>query len=122
MFNLAYAQTPPPGTAEAANFVSDLNSVIIFPLIGLLSAIALLVFIWGCVQYITNTDDSAGRQQGSRNIMYGIIGLVVMVSAFAILNLVANTFGLDDELSCADDPSQAGCDTVFQLPPPPPTP
>lgn len=101
---------------EAANFVADLNSVILFPLIGLLSAVALLVFIWGCAQYVINAENDQARSQGVKHITWGVIGLVVMISAWAILEIAAATFDLESELDCADDPSLSGCDAVFTLP------
>ena len=89
---------PAPGDEAARNFVATLNDVILFPLIGLLTAVAFFVFIWGCFDYIRGANNPSAREQGVKHITYGIIGLVVMISAWAILNIAAATFGLDDEL------------------------
>lgn len=85
------------GDAEAAarSFVATLNEVILYPLIALLMGIAFLVFIWGCFEYIRGANNVSAREAGVKHITYGIIGLVVMVSAWAILTLVADTFGVD---------------------------
>ncbi len=99
---------------KAAGFVAKLNDIILFPLITLLLAVALLVFIIGCTQYIMNADNSSAREQGVKNITYGIIGMVIMVSAWAILSLVAGTFGLTEQLDCAAD--DEGCSSAFTLP------
>lgn len=105
----------PPSTAaktgaiEAAKFVAKLNEFILFPLIALMSGIAFLVFIYGCAQYIMNAANDKAREDGKKHIMYGLIGLIVMVSAYALLSLAVNTFGLDFELDCATDPTMAGC-------------
>lgn len=99
--------------AEAAKFVDKLNSIIIFPLIALMSAVAFLVFLWGCAQYFMNAANETARQEGMRHITYGIIGLVVMLSAYAILAIFVNTFGLSDEMKCANDPTNAACAGVF---------
>ena len=55
-------------------------------------AAATLVFIWGVVQFVVNTSDAEGRTQGKRHIIWGILGLVIMMSAFGIMNLVATLF------------------------------
>ncbi len=94
---------------QAASFVQLLNTVILFPFIGLLSGIALLVFIYGCFQYITNASNSSAREEGLKHITWGIIGLVIMLAAFAILNIAAGTFGLTNQLNCATNPTAAGC-------------
>ena len=101
---------------EASSFVDRLLDVIIFPLIGLLSGVAFLVFLWGCAQYIMNAGNDQARSQGRSHIMYGLIGLFVMVSAWALLWVATNTFGLSDQLRCADDPDAAGCADAFKLP------
>jgi len=99
-------------TAEAFSFVGKLNTVIIFPLITLLAAVAFLVFIWGCAQYIINAGNEKARGEGVQHITWGIIGLVVMVTAWAIFSLAAGTFGLTGQLDCA----KAGtCDSTSQF-------
>lgn len=100
--------------AKAAEFVGKVNEIILFPLIALLSGVALLVFIIGCAQYVMGADNSSSREQGVKHIMYGFIGLVVMMSAWAILAVVSATFGLSDQLECAGDPE--GCADAFTLP------
>lgn len=96
---LAAAST---GAAEAAAFVDKLNEHILFPLIALLSGIAFLVFIYGSIIYVFNGTSDSAREEGKKHMTYGIIGLVVMVSAWGLLSIAANTFGLGDELECAD--------------------
>jgi hypothetical protein len=102
--------------AEAGKFVDKLNEVILFPTIALLTAVAFLVFLWGCFEYFINSNNEQARQQGVKHITFGIIGLVVMVSAFAILRLVLVGFALDDDLDCANDPSGRGCEKAFVIP------
>ena len=99
-------------TRLAYDFVQTFNDVILFPTIGLLSALALLIFIFGAFQYVVRANDPAARQQGIKHITWGIVGLVVMLSAYTILLLFANTFGLGDDLNCANNPNASGCDGV----------
>lgn len=98
-----------PGVAEATNFVRTLNEVILEPFVLLLMAIAFLVFVWGVAQYVFNAASDQGREQGRRHMIYGLIGLFIMISAWSILAVTVGTFGLDQELDCARDPLQAGC-------------
>ncbi len=101
---------------EAGKFVTKVNEFILFPLIALLSAVAFLVFIYGSAQYIMNAANDTARAEGKKHITYGIIGLTVMMSAFALLQLASGTFGLNTQLNCADKPTASGCDTAFTLP------
>lgn len=114
---IAEAASATPGVDQAVSFVDTFNSVILFPLITLLVAVALLVFMYGSLQYILNAENSTAREEGRRHIMWGIIGLLVMLTAFAILSVAANTFGVQQVLKCAKNPNANGCHgTVITLP------
>ncbi len=115
MLTFAQSAAQKKAAQEAASFVGRLNNAVIFPLIALLSAVAFFIFLWGCAQYIMNASNDQGRQQGVKHITYGIIGLVVMLSAFTLLTILATTFGLDDELNCAAD--DKGCAKSFIITP-----
>lgn len=78
----------------AQSLVKRVNDAILFPLITLGLSIAVLFFLWGAFQYVYNSDNESGRETGKRHLFYGIIGLLVMVSAFAILSIAAGTFGI----------------------------
>lgn len=101
--------------AEAAGFVATFNKVILFPFITLLMAAAFLVFVWGCAEYVFGASNDQAREKGMKHITYGLVGLFIMVSAWSILGIVAGTFGLDDELNCAKDPSASGCESKFKV-------
>ena len=102
-----------PGALEAGQFVVKFNEVILFPLIMLLTGIALLFFIYGCVIYIANAENSQARETGRSHIIYSIVGLFVMLSAYGLLMIAANTFGLEQNLDCANDPTDPACDFIF---------
>jgi hypothetical protein len=113
---VAHAQITSPGMAEAHAFVEKVNEVILYPLIMLLMGIALLIFIWGCYEYLTHSNESAAREAGQMHILWGIVGMFIMLVAYGILGIAAGTFGLDDELDCANDPTNSNClDTDLML-------
>lgn len=107
---------PSSAATQAAGFVDTLNNVVIFPTIALLVAVAFLVFIWGCAEYFFNAGNQTARAKGVKHITWGLIGLLIMLSAFTILTIAARTFGVDQQLSCADDPTRPGCDSAFSIP------
>ncbi len=111
----ALADPAQEAAIQAASFVTKFNQIILYPTIGLLSGIAFLVFLWGVAQYVLNADNDTARQDGVKHITFGIIGLFVMITAFAILEIAIYTFGLEKKLDCADEPSQSGCEKAFQL-------
>ena len=94
LIETVYAQAGDLAAAEAQNFVDLVNEHILFPFIGLLSGIAFLVFLWGCAEFVFGAANEQARAQGKKHVLWGLIGLFVMVSAWAILTLAAGTFGL----------------------------
>lgn len=78
----------------AQGFVAKFNEIILFPLITLLMGVALVVFLYGCFEYVMGAANEAAREKGRQHILWGIIGMLVMISAQAILNIAAGTFGL----------------------------
>lgn len=83
-----------PHEEVAKGVLQKIEDVILFPLISLMIAVAVLVFLWGVLQYILGADNDTARSDGRKHMMYGVIGFLVMVSAYAILNIAANTFGV----------------------------
>ncbi len=78
--------------AAAQRFVALINNNIIFPIIALLLAVATLVFFWGAFQYLWKANEPAAREVGAQHMLWGIIGIAVMLSAYALLQVVLNTF------------------------------
>lgn len=84
----------------AQGFVDKLNEVILFPLITLLLTAALVVFLYGCFEFIVGAADEAARSKGKQHILWGIVGMLVMLSAYSILAIAAGTFpGVGQELN-----------------------
>jgi len=68
-----------------------IQSVILDPIITLLFAGAVMYFVWGLVETITSGDDSTKRKTGSNHIMWGLVGIFIMVAVYGILNVVTAT-------------------------------
>lgn len=84
-------------TDKAHLFVAKINAVILFPLIALMTTVAIIVFMWGGFQYVRGANNPAAREKGQKHLLWGIIGLLVMLSAYTILSIAAATFGLDPD-------------------------
>jgi hypothetical protein len=64
-------------------------------LLVLLMGIAILIFIWYVVQYFIRPDTN--KAEGGKHIMYSLIGFFVILSFWGIINIIQNTFGLNNE-------------------------
>jgi hypothetical protein len=58
-------------------------------------ALAVIYFLWGVFVYISNAESDEGRQKGGRHILWGLIGIVIMMGVYGILRIATGTvFGL----------------------------
>ena len=80
-----------------APFLDKVNRVVINPLIGLVFAIAFLIFIFGIFQFINKAGEAKDREDGKRKILYGLLGMFIMFSAYGIIHLILVTFGIQNE-------------------------
>jgi ABC-type phosphate transport system permease subunit len=74
--------------------IAKLMLYIVNPLIVLVFAIALLVFLWGIFEFVLNRDaNSEKANAGKMHMLWGTVGMFIMISAFAIARLIATTIG-----------------------------
>lgn len=59
--------------------------------VGLLFAVVTLVFLWGIIQYVIAGSSEDKIKQARSYIIYGLIGLFVMLSLWAIVGAVSET-------------------------------
>ena len=76
--------------------VSRINAVIIDPLLALLFAAGLVVFLWGIVEFLMGVSaGSEKKDDGKQHMLWGIVGMFIMVAAAAIIRIITNTFGFE---------------------------
>lgn len=63
-------------------------TAIINAVIGVLGLVCVVVMIIGGVNYMTSSGDAGKVKKAKDTILYGLIGLVVCVLAFALVNFV----------------------------------
>ena len=76
------------------NFILFMNTT----LVPFIFAVAFLVFLWGMFKYfILGGHDTEKQDEGKDLMLYAIIGFVVMVSMWGIVNLLSSGFGLEGQ-------------------------
>ncbi len=74
-----------------------LNNIIAYilqPIILLMFAIALVTFFWGIIQFISTSNSDEGRETGKRTIVWGIIGMLIMIGVYGVIRILLGTFGI----------------------------
>lgn len=75
-------------TAGAETGLENQIGLIINGIIGVIGIVAVIMIILGGISYMTSQGDAAKAKKGRDTILYGVIGLIIVLLAFAIVNFV----------------------------------
>ena len=75
----------------------DLVKNIINILLTVASVVAVIMIIVGGIRYATSNGDSNNVTAAKNTIMYAVIGLVIAIFAYAIVNFVLTQIGVGSE-------------------------
>jgi len=81
------------GTNNICRVASTIIYIINYVLVPVLFAIAFIVFLYGVFKkYIWSRGDETAVEEGHKLILWGIVGFVVMISLWGLVNVVASSF------------------------------
>lgn len=106
---LAFSLVSVPWAAFAAvSSVGEFITFLIGPLtylIYILFSVAILVFFWGIVVFIAHAGDERKVEEGKGFIVWGIVGIFVLVSIWGILGYIQSSLGLNAGGNLFEGPS-----------------
>ncbi len=79
------------------DIIAKIVANIVMPSIKFIFVLAILVFVYGLIGLFKSGDEKK-RQEGKDHILWGTIGIAIMVSVYGIIRLVANTLGQSNVL------------------------
>jgi hypothetical protein len=74
----------PSGLLGAGGAFNTIANILIF----LVGALAVIVLVFGGFRYVTSTGDPGRVKQAKDTIIYGVVGVVIALLAYAIVNFV----------------------------------
>lgn len=77
------------------NVINQVNNVV-NAIIPFLVGLAVLVIIWGVFNYISGAGDEEKRAQAKQYIIWGVVGVFIMLSVWGLVNVLTNTAILDE--------------------------
>lgn len=78
-------------TPYSSGIINIINSI----LVPVLIAVAFIVFLWGIYKYfVWGGENESEKAEGRKFAMWGVIGFVIILSLWGIVNLVMGAFGL----------------------------
>lgn len=92
---------------EIDSFFGDISSFINNILIPLLFAVALFFFLYGAFSFFIQGGKGYEdkKEEGKTYMIWSIVGFVLMVSVFGIVNLIAGGFGFSDDENISNIPN-----------------
>ena len=79
------------GTSNQTDFNTGVKTIVNM-LLFLLGLVSVVMIIYGGFRYTTSQGDSGNTKAAKDIILYAVIGLVVAILAFAIVNFVISSF------------------------------
>ncbi len=80
---IAYAKT-------ATEVIGVLTSDILQPIEMILFALAFIIFFFGVVEFMVNASNEEKRTIGRRHMLWGLLGLAIMVAVNGIIWVLIN--------------------------------
>lgn len=107
-FILNYIFIPQAYAMDIHTLVGRINHFVINPIIAILFALAFVMFVTGLFSLFSSGKESEeALAKGKRHITWGLIGMVIMVSVFGIMNFILHTLevqGINPEEGTVDIP------------------
>ena len=76
------------GVSETASDPQTLVKQFVNIFLFAVGALSVIMLIWGGIRYTTSAGDSNKVQAAKNTVLYAIVGLVVAILAYAIVNMV----------------------------------
>jgi ABC-type Fe3+ transport system permease subunit len=81
-----------PEGAKRKCTLNDTLASIVNVLLFIIGAVAVIMIVVGGLKYTTSNGDSSAVTSAKNTILYAVVGLVVAILAYAIVNFVLNQF------------------------------
>ncbi|MFZ4499880.1 MAG: hypothetical protein ACOYMZ_00070 [Minisyncoccia bacterium] len=92
MKELLFAGTAYADTLD--NLLFKINKNILNPVIEIAFVIALVVFLFGVMEFLRGANSDEKRTAGKQHMLWGVVGLLIMLTVYGIITLLMNTFGI----------------------------
>jgi len=68
--------------------------LIIDPAVLLVFSLGFMLFVWGLVEFIANPADTTRKEKGQQHMLWGIVGMFIMIAVGGIIALIDDSFDL----------------------------
>ena len=76
------------------NLLRDFKSILDL-IVPIVFALALIFFFWGIAEFIRSAGDTKTLESGKNKMIWGIVGLFVMISIYGIIKYIGKSLGIE---------------------------
>jgi hypothetical protein len=76
------------------DILQRLQYEVLWPAMTVIFSAGFLLFIWGLVKFLWHVEEGGSADEGKQHMIWGIVGMLIMVSFWGIIGLLDSTFGL----------------------------
>ena len=105
--SLSVLTLPVLASAQVLGTTLAIISNLLNGVIGLFVTLAIVVFFWGLIKYLTNKGEEMAKE-GVNLMFWGIVAIFVMVSVWGIIRLLQNTFQVQNGQAIVPNPIVVG--------------
>jgi uncharacterized membrane protein len=69
--------------------------VIVNPILKVAMVVATVLFVYGIFEFIKGASNPDTLKRGQQHMIWGLVGLTIMISVFAIIDILLNSIGAD---------------------------
>lgn len=85
------------GPEAGAELLDRIVDYVIDPAVKVIFTLGFFMFLWGFVEFLWKLKGGQVSEDGKNHMVYGLVGMLIMVSVYGIISLIMNTFGIDPD-------------------------
>lgn len=98
---------------NGADIFNRINDLIVNPLILLVFAAGFTYFMWGLVMFMWNVESDEAKKTGVNHMLWGLAGMLIMISVWGIIAMINNTLGLSPDNTDVNRAQDVGIPNIF---------
>lgn len=74
----------------AKSLLEKIMSNAVTPFLYFMFALAIVIFLWGIMEFIYSSDDEKKKEDGKRHLVWGLVGMFIMFGVWGIIKIIQN--------------------------------
>lgn len=80
---------------SSQTLIGKFVTFIIDPAILVVFSLGFFLFVWGLIEFLWRLNSGGDNKEGKQHMIWGIVGMLIMISVYGIIAMLDNSFNLD---------------------------